>query len=173
MDIFDAIAKRRSVRKFHADRAVDEAAVKKILEAGLLAPTAGNGQAWRFFVVRDRELKRKLALEAGHQKFIDEAPVAIVVCSDLDEAEHHYGERGRKTYALQETAAAIENMMLAAVALGFGTCWIGAFDEAQAAKILELPKNLRTLAIIPIGVPDVPELRTPPRKKMEDVVVFR
>lgn len=173
MDLFEAIAKRRSVRQFRSDAPVDDAIVRKILEAGIAAPTAGNGQPWRFIVVRDGALKKRLAFEAGHQRFIDQAPVAIVVCADLDEAEKQYGKRGRKTYALQDTAAAIENILLAAVGLGLGSCWVGAFNESVAAEILELPSHVRPLAILPIGISAEPGSRAPVRHKLEKVAIFR
>lgn len=173
MDLFDAISKRRSIRQFKVDGVVDEASVLKILEAAFLAPSAGNGQSWRFEVVRDKELKRRLATEAGHQHFIEQVPVAIVVCIDLDLAAKKYGERGRNTYGLQDTAAAVENMLLAVTALGLGSCWVGAFDESIAAKILDLPSNIRPVAILPIGVPNEPAVRVPPRKRLQDVVRFR
>lgn len=172
MDIFETIAKRRSIRQF-TGAPVNDDAIKKILEAGIAAPSAGNCQPWRFVVVRDKELKKKLAFEAGHQRFIDEASVAIVVCADLDVAEKGYGERGRETYALQDTAAAIENMLLAATALGLGSCWVGAFNETVAAEILGLSNSTRALAILPIGVAAGPVTRVPLRMKIEDVVTFR
>lgn len=173
MDIFEAIQKRRSIRQFDPAKPVGDDVVQKVLEAGIMAPSAGNGQSWRFFVVRDRALKKRLALEAGHQAFIDECPVAIVVCSDLASAEEGYGERGRGTYSLQETAAAVENMLLAITALGFGCCWVGAFNESVASEILGLPKGVRPLAILPIGVPAEPKAKIPPRMKIEEVTTFR
>lgn len=173
MDLFEAIAKRRSVRQFDKDKPVGDEIVKKILEAGISAPSAGNGQCWRFYVVRDSKIKHRLALEAGHQLFIDHAPVAIVACADLQLSEERYGERGRKTYSLQDTAAAIENMLLAATALGFASCWVGAFDESIAAQILALPKHVRPVAMLPIGVPTEAEHRAPKRKKIEEVAEFR
>ena len=173
MDIFESIAKRRSIRQFREGDPVDEATVRKILDAGIAAPSAGNCQCWRFTVVRDRALKHRLAFEAGHQRFIEQAPVAIVVCADLDVAAKTYGDRGSGTYALQETAAAIENMLLAITALGYGSCWVGAFNESVAAEILGLPKHVRPLAILPIGIPAEPAMHTPPRLKIEEVVTFR
>lgn len=173
MDIFEAISRRRSIRQFDPEGQVDDEAVKKILGAGTAAPSAGNGQSWRFIVVRDRELKHRLAFEAGHQRFIDQAPVAIVVCADLSAAEKSYGERGRSTYALQDTAAAIENMLLAVTAMGLGSCWVGAFNEGVAAEILGLSSDVRPLAILPIGHPAEPALRVPPRRGLEDVAAFR
>jgi len=173
MDVFEAIARRRSVRQFAAEKPVDEEAVRRILEAGIAAPSAGNGQSWRFVVVRDPEVKHRLAYEAGHQRFIDQAPVAIVVCADLDAAEKGYGERGRETYALQDTAAAIENMLLAICDMGLGSCWVGAFSEAVASEILGLAGNVRPLAILPVGFPAEPSLRVPPRRRVEEVSTFR
>jgi nitroreductase len=85
--------------------------------------------------------------------FIKEAPVVIVVCSDLDRIKLRYGERGEKLYSIQDTAASIMIILLAAQALGLGTCWVGAFDEERIKEILELPRNLRPLAIIPVGYP--------------------
>lgn len=173
MDLLEAITRRRSVRKFNPAHPVDEATVQRILEAAIAAPSAGNGQSWRFFVVRDKEIKHRLAYEAGHQLFIEQAPVVIVVCSDLEKAEERYGERGSKTYSLQETAAAIENMLLTITSLGLGSCWVGAFNEPIAAEILGLSKNLRPLAILPIGEPAEHSNRVPPRLKIEEVTTYR
>lgn len=173
MDLFEAILKRRSIREFRADRPVDDGQIKKILEAAICAPSAGNGQNWHFEVIRDPGIKHRLSTEAGHQRFIADVPVTIVVCADLERAEMGYGTRGRETYALQETAAAIENMLLVITALGLGTCWVGAFNEQRAAEILGLPKNLRPVAMLPIGVPAESSTRVPPKRKLEEVVSYR
>lgn len=172
MDIFELIKTRRSIRSFDSSKQIDDGTVKKILEAGIWAPSAGNTQCWRFFVVRDEEIKGRLAVEAGHQPFIAQAPVVIVVTADLDHIEKSYGERGRFTYALQDTAAAIENMLLTITALGLGCCWVGAFLEEKAAKILDLPPNLRPLAILPIGHP-AEKPSAPRRRKLEEVTIYR
>jgi nitroreductase len=172
MELFEALEVRRSVRKFRTDHPIGDNTLQKILQAGLRAPSAGNEQAWRFIVVRDAHLKKRLATEAGHQAFIQQAPVAIVVVADLRRAGERYGDRGRLTYALQDTSAAIENMLLAITALGLGACWVGAFDEQKASEILELSGNLRPVAILPIGAPEeAPE--APPRRAIEDIVEFR
>lgn len=173
MDLFEVLKLRRSVRQFRRDVAVDDGTLRRILEAGIQAPSAGNEQCWRFIAVRDEGLKRRLATEAGHQVFIEQAPVVIVVCADLEAAGKKYAERGRDTYALQETAAAIENMLLAASALKLGSCWIGAFDECKASQILELPASLRPVAMLPIGEPAEPATRVPPRRRLEEVAEFR
>lgn len=172
MDLFEIIKMRRSTRKFDPTKPVDERMVAKILEAAIWAPSAGNTQSWRFQVVRDPKLKARLATDAGHQSFINDAPVVIVVCADLDHLERSYGERGRFTYALQDTAAAIENMLLAITALGLGCCWIGAFNEEAAAKILGLPNDLRPVAMLPIGVP-AERPKPPPRRDISEVTTYR
>lgn len=172
MDLFEIIKMRRSIRRFDPAKPVDERTVTKILEAGIWAPSAGNTQCWMFHIVRDTDLKKRLATEAGHQPFINDAPVVIVVCADLDHLERSYGERGRFTYALQDTAAAIENMLLSVTALGLGCCWIGAFNEDAAAKILGLPKGLRPVAMLPIGVP-AERPKPPPRRSLAEITVYR
>jgi nitroreductase len=173
MDIFEAIQARRSVRQFDEAKGVSDEVLNKIVEAGIMAPSAGNGQSWHFVVVRDEQSRRRLATEAGHQLFIRQAPAVIVVCADLELAEKGYGIRGRDTYALQETAAAIENMLLAVTALGLASCWVGAFDEDKAREILDLPKNFRPVAMLPIGAPAENVKRVPPRRRLSDVITRR
>jgi len=173
MELFDVIEHRRSVRQFRADREISEEELEKILHAAIMAPSSGNTQCWRFVVIRDPELRRRIATEAGHQLFISQAPVTVVVCADLNRAYETYGTRGRDTYSLQDTAAAAENMLLAAWGLGLGACWVGAFDEEKAAEILDLPKGVRPLSIIPIGAPAEPTKRVPPRRDFKEVVDLR
>jgi len=152
MDLYEAIRKRQSTRSFTSED-VPEETVKKLLAAGVLAPTAGNLQPWRFFVVRDTKVKHMLAEAALGQRFVEEAPVVIVVCADLDVCAHGYGSRGENLYAIQDTAAAVENILLAVVAEGLGACWVGAFREDIAARALSLPPGLRPLALLPVGHP--------------------
>jgi len=171
MEFFDVINNRRSVRQFKNDPIPDEH-ISQILDAAHMAPSSGNTQCWRFYVIKDPDVKKHLATDAGHQLFIAQAPVAIVMVADLDAVGEGYGERGRSTYALQDTAVAAENILLAATALGYGSCWVGAFDEMAATKILDLPSNLRPVAILPIGHPNEPTKRVPPRKKVEEVTKF-
>jgi len=169
MDILTIIKSRRSIREFKNDDIPDEAIIK-ILEAGVWAPSEGNLQPWKFYVVKDKKKKVQLARAALEQFFISDAPVAIVVCADL-KATSPYGARGTQLYCLQSTAAAIQNMLLTAHSLGFGTCWVGAFDEEQVSKILDLPPELRPVAIIPVGYPA--ESPAPPsRKKVSKVTEF-
>ena len=102
----------------------------------------------------------------------EEAPVVLVVCVDLPEAQGRYGARGRDLYSLQDTAAAVQNVLLLAHSMGLGTCWVGAFNEAQAAKAIDLPDLLRPVALIPVGYP-AEEPRPPGRKALKDVIAYR
>ncbi|MEM1559064.1 MAG: nitroreductase family protein [Candidatus Bathyarchaeia archaeon] len=152
MDIFQAITGRRSIRTFKTDPVSRETLIR-ILEAAQWAPSAGNMQARDFIVVEDQDVKVKLAEASWGQYFIAEAPVVVVVCANLERSAQRYGERGRTLYAILDAAAAVENMLLAAYALGLGTCWIGAFDDDRVKRILSLPDHVKPIAIIPIGYP--------------------
>lgn len=151
MDVFEAMEKRHSVRSFDSSREVPDELVEEVLRCACLAPSAGNVQPWRFLVVRDRGIKEALAAAALGQRFVAQAPVVIVVCADLEAHAGSYGKRGVELYAVQDTAAAVQNMLLAATALGLGTCWVGAFHENEAARALGLPGHLRPLALVPMG----------------------
>lgn len=168
MDVFNAIKGRRSIRSFKR-KDVPDNDLRKILEAGIWAPSAGNLQSWEFIIVKRDDVKRELARAAYGQHFIAEAPVVIVVCANIERSAAYYGERGRTLYTLQDTAAAIQNILLAAYALGYGTCWIGAFSEEAVKEILEIPYNIRPVAIIPLGIPAT-KPRPPPRMPLEKVV---
>lgn len=171
-ELLQLIKTRRSVRAFRPDRPVSEEQIQTLLEGARWAPSGGNVQPWRFSVVRDASLRKQLATAALGQSFVAEAPVVIVVCVHLPEAQARYGARGRDLYSLQDTAAAVQNMLLLAHSMGLGTCWVGAFDEPQAAQALDLPEALRPVALIPVGYPDE-QPRAPGRKGLAEVVTYR
>lgn len=152
MDVIEAIRTRRSIRSYKKESISDED-LNKILEAATWAPSAGNLNPWEFIVVKDEENKVKLSEAALEQYFISEAPVVVVVCANVTRTSSVYGERGKRLYCIQDCAAATQNLMLAAHSLGYGTCWVGAFDDQEVAKILKLPSNVIPLAIVPIGKP--------------------
>ncbi len=152
MEILEAIRLRRSIRRFRGD-GIPESTLALLEEALLAAPSAGNLQSRRFFFVLRREVREKLAAAAYGQESIRSAPLAVVGCADLRIARR-YGERGTALYALQDVAASVQNLLVAAAGLGLGAVWVGAFDEGQAAGILGLPPHLRPVAIVPVGFPD-------------------
>ena len=168
MDVFEAIKTRRSIRAF-TKQDVSKEDVRKLLDAARWAPSAGNIQPWEFIVVRDLETKKELSTAALDQTFIEEAPVVIVVCANLILSARGYDIRGSSLYCLQDTAAAIQNMLLAACALGLATCWVGAFYEEEARKVLNIPNGVRPIAIIPVGHPaEKPE--APYRRPLSEIV---
>lgn len=152
MDVFEAIKERRSVRAYSAE-GVSEADVARLIEAARWAPSAGNTQPCELVIVKDKEIKRKLSKAALNQTFIEKAPVVIVVCADLSRSSRGYGSRGTNLYSIQDTAAATENMLLVAHELGLATCWVGAFQEDAVAEAVKAPRNMRPVAIIPVGHP--------------------
>jgi nitroreductase len=168
MDLMEAIKGRRSIRKFKA-KTVPEEVIMQIIEAATYAPSAGNIQPWRFIIAKNPVLKKNLARAAFNQSLIEEAPIVVIVCADENQIEPRYGTRGKSLYCLQDTAAATQNILLFAHALGLGTCWIGAFDEELAKRAVNAPEGVRPVAMVPIGYPDVvPRTRT--RKPLNEVV---
>ena len=168
LDLKEAILRRRSIRSF-TDEEISDEDVGQIIKTGTFAPSAGNCQPWEFLVVRDRTTKQKLAEAAFGQRFVSKAPVVIVVCANIKRSTSRYGSRGQDLYCIQDTAAAIENMLLMAVSKGLGTCWVGAFNEILAKESLELPVGIRPVAIIPIGYP-AGTPRMPRRRSFNEVV---
>jgi len=152
LDVFEAIRSRRSIRAFTREE-VSEEDVRKLIDAARWAPSAGNIQPWEFIIVRDAEIKRRLSIAALDQTFIEEAPVVIVVCANEMMSGGGYGMRGVTLYCIQDTAAAIQNILLTAYALELGTCWVGAFREDEARRILNVPRSVRPVAIVPVGHP--------------------
>lgn len=150
MDVFEAIKGRRSIRAFKR-RDVSDENVEKLIDAAMWAPSAGNIQPCEFIIIRKPDVKRRLAEAAWEQSFIEEAAVAIVVCANENRSSQRYGDRGKSLYCIQDTAAAIQNIHLAAYSLGLGTCWIGAFKEHDVRQILNVPQGIRPVAIVPVG----------------------
>jgi nitroreductase len=170
LEVFEAIKTRRSIRAF-TNEEVSEEEVRKLIDAATHAPSAGNIQPWEFIMVRDPRRKRGLVVAALDQTFIEEAPVVIVVCADEVQSDWGYGARGVALYCLQDTAAAIQNMLLAACALGLGTCWVGAFNEEEVRRVVNTPRGVRPVAIVPVGHPaEKPSPRS--RRSMTEIVHY-
>lgn len=172
MRVTEAIKQRRSVRVF-TDDAVSARDIDALVAAAQAAPSAGNRQAWHLVVIRDAELRHRIATEAANQPFIATAPVVLVFCVEPELNRDRYAERGLHLYCIQDAAAAIENVLLTATELGLGTCWCGGFDEAKAAEILELPDARRPVAIVPVGhaAADLPP--QPGRRDLNQLVTYR
>ena len=157
MNVLEAIGARRSIRKFRPKPISDEK-LKMVLEAGRLAPSAGNRQPWLFVVVKKLERKRAVAKAADNQTFIADAGVIIVALGDPEASPRWFR---------QDPMIAVEHMVLAATDLGYGTCWIGAFNEEEVKRILRIPRKLKVIALLPIGFPNESPLPRPRRPLKE------
>ncbi|RMF05356.1 nitroreductase family protein [Candidatus Woesearchaeota archaeon] len=153
LDVLDAIYRRRSVRKYKSIP-IDIDLAARLVDAAIRAPSAGNLQSWKFVYVSDRETRHKISEACFDQHWMNTAPAHIVVCSDPSKLAKFYGVRGELKYSIQECAAAIENLILAAEKYGLGTCWVGAFDENKLKSVLGIPDGVNVEAVITVGYPD-------------------
>ncbi len=150
---------RRSVRVYqHVD--VSDDLVRDLLEAAMSAPSAVAKDPWEFIVIRQPEILAKIADGLPNGKMLTDAPVGIVICGDLNRAHD-----GQLSYMLQDCSAAIENLLLAATALGLGACWLGVHPRedrvAHLRSLLNIPQSVIPVATIAIGWPaELPEART-------------
>ena len=149
-DVFDCMRESHSVRQFKED-SIPEPTLTRILEAGCWAPSAGNLQPWYFYVVKNQQVKEKVVVACFEQQQVKHSPIIIVVLADPAKSNERYGERGAQLYCIQDTAVAVENMILAAYGLGIDSCWVGAFDEVEVQTIVEAPPRLRAVAILCLG----------------------
>ncbi len=153
MDTLEAIETRRSIRRY-LERPVEFEKITTILDAARKAPSAGNLQTWRFIVISDRNLIKQLSEYSIEQYWIQTAPIVIVIAAVPEKQEMYYGLRGKRLYAVQDCAAAIQNLMLAATDLGLGTCWIGAFEEDKVRALFDIPADVRPQALVTLGYAD-------------------
>jgi nitroreductase len=175
MELFDALNQRRCIRSY-TDETVTEEEINKLISAAIRAPSSGNRQSWRFVIIRKPEtidvMYRAASYSTQHQKFVKQAPVNIVVCADLSLWKSvPYRERGETLFAIQDTAAAIQNLLLAACEMNLGACWVGLFDEDRVRQALNIPKHIRPMAIIPVGH-HKSKTKPTPRKAMKDVAYY-
>lgn len=171
MDFFDVVRSRRSVRGY-SDMGIEQAKLQQLLEAANRAPSAGNLQAYEIVVVRDPQRRRALVRACGDQWFVGKAPVVLVFFAHPARSAPRYRERGESLYAVQDATIACTYAMLAATALGLGSVWVGAFNEAQVRAPLDVPEGWLPVAILPIGYP-AERPPAPSRRSLSDLVLER
>jgi len=166
--LMDLIEKRKSIRSYKPQD-VEEEKLNYILQAFRKAPSAKNLQPWKLIIVKDKKKISDLSIACNNQTFLSEAPILIVACAKEDEA---YGVMGgyMNSYPI-DIALALEHLILAATEKGLGTCWIGAFKEKLVKDLLDVPDNVRVVAITPVGYPAV-EGRTRGRKPISKIVCY-
>jgi nitroreductase len=170
MEFSEVIAKRRSVRHFNNKLDVSDEDLRYLLETAVTAPTAGNIQPWRFTVVRTLEAREKLAA-ALRQRWATNAPVVIVVSADPRPCAARYGDRGERLYAIQDTSAAVEHLLLATVDRGLASCWIGAFDTDAVREAVGIQSPIEPIAILPIGY-SAESAGRPARRPLSEVTTW-
>jgi nitroreductase len=166
MDVFEAIRTRRSIRRYKK-KLVEKKKLAKVLEAARLAPSAANRQPWSFVVVTDNKVKESLRLAYNENWFVS-APVIVVACVFPEKAWTRDGEE----YGKVDVSIAMQNLILAAWEEGLGTCWVGAFKESLVKRALGIPKNVRVIAMTPLGYPAEHKGPVKDRKPLEEIVHY-
>ena len=166
MDVFEAIGARYSVRGYSPEP-VDDATLQKVLEAARRAPTAANRQAFRIVVVHTRGREDELLRIYGKPWFV-QAPLVLAMIAVPGEAWRRADD---KPYDEVDATIALDHLVLAATALGLGTCWIADFDPATARDVLGLPDDVEPLAFTPLGLPVKPSAATR-RRPLAEIVRY-
>jgi nitroreductase len=171
-DFFETVRHRHSVRSYQADMPVEKEKLHALLEMASAAPSAGDLQSYRIVVVQAQSERQALREAADDQRFIAEAPVCLVFCSDSHRSEEEFGERGAHLYSLQDATIAAAYAQLAAVAVGLGSTWVGRFDEGKVQQLLDLEPELHPVALLSIGYPaELPHASS--RRPLNEMVQFR
>ncbi|UCG01942.1 MAG: nitroreductase family protein [Candidatus Heimdallarchaeota archaeon] len=164
---FNLVEKRRAIRKYKQDNIPDED-IRRMLNAARLAPSANNSQPWTFIVVKDQKTKELLSRPSS-QSFIVDANVIMVVLGDPS-----VSCCPAATWTTRDPIIATDHLVLAATALGYGTCWIATYESRpkewieEVKKVLKIPKHLHIIVLVAIGVPDEnPPPR--PRKNLQEI----
>lgn len=171
-DFFETVRHRHSVRKFQTQRGIEQEKLHAILEMAASAPSAGDLQSYRLFVVTDARKRAAVADLTPRQEFVRDAPLLLLVCADPLRASHRFGERGRDLYAVQDATIAATYAQLAVVASGLASTWVGDFPEAELKTLLGCAPELQPVALLCIGYPaELPE--ETPRRPLTEVVEYR
>jgi nitroreductase len=159
--LVDVILSRQSIRHYESKK-IPTDTLNRILEAGRKAPSAMNRQPWRFVVVTNHQIKKKLSTWF-FAKHVKEAPVLIVGCAKTGFLDRKWSVTG--------TSIALQNMVIAAWAMGIGSCWIGGFKEARVKQLLKIPEKWKIVALVTFGYPaETPHVKR--KKPIEKVVSF-
>ncbi len=158
MDAIKNILTRRSIRKF-TEQAVSDDMIKKLIEAGVHAPSARNFQPWHFIVLSDKDKMKKITEVHPNAGMLSRAPLGILVCGDMKLQDS-------EGYMAQDLSAVTQNILLAAHAHGLGSVWLGVFPRQERIKgireILEIPDHILPFSLIAIGYPA--EEKDPPQR---------
>lgn len=172
----EIIQKRRSIRNFK-NKPVDDTAIRSIVDAARLSPSACNAQPWRFIAVTEKSLLEELVNRgmggAVPNKWAASAPVIIIGCAVLNLMTHYLGEAVKGIqYHQIDMGISMEHMVLRATEMGLGTCWIGWFREKNIRKILNIPKDWKIISLIALGYPQNESTTTSSRFDLDEILFF-
>ncbi len=164
MDILELIRTRRSIRKFIQDDINDET-IDKFIEAARWAPSGLNNQPWRFIIIRNQSKKEQLSKFTKYNQIIEDAPLLIVVFLDHNSSYD-------RTKDVQAIGACIQNILLTAHYLEFGSCWLGEIlnNREKVERLLEVPESLESMAVVALGLP-VKKITEGYRKPKEQMII--
>jgi nitroreductase len=168
VEFFEVVRARQSIRVF-TDQPVEEEKLGAILDAAVnRAPSAGNLQAYRVYVVTRLEDRRALRRVARDREYMTSAPVVLVFCTDTGQAVERYRERASR-YSVMDAAIAADHAMLAATALGLASVVVGSFDDDGVWRAIGEPEGIAPVLMLPLGYPaERPERR--PRRPIRELV---
>jgi nitroreductase len=164
---FVELARSRYACRSYQDRSIEEEKLARVLEAVRLAPSGSNRQPWKFIVVKDQEVKRRLVPACAGQRFIATAPAVIAGVGLMPDRIMSCGIPGDPI----DVAIAMEHLSLAATAEGLATCWIGAFSQDDVREVLGVPDTAWVIELMTLGYPaDAPRPKN--RKPLSEIVAF-
>jgi nitroreductase len=148
MDALNCIFTRRSIRKFTGEPVTDDQ-LHTILRAGFSAPTANNKRPWHFIVIRNPATLDAITKVHPYSKMLPSAGCGILVCGDTAKNDNLH-------YLAEDCSAAIENMLLAAHALGLGAVWLGIHPREERARavheLMDIPADIFPVGLVAVGV---------------------
>lgn len=166
MSVLEIIRNRGSIRRYK-EISISKEKLTKILESARLAQSAANRQPWQFIVITESSIKESMIPATGNQRFVGEADIVVVCLADPNESARVGAFEG----FLIDLAIAIENMVLTAWELGIGSCWIGAFNEREIRKLLNIPDTLRVVSLLTLGYPDQ-KIQSKYRKSILEIIHY-
>ncbi len=167
MEVEEAIRKRKSVRAYRKEK-IPREKIEKILDSVRMAPSAKNKQDWKFVIIDDEDEKEQIYKAANKQRFVKEAPVVIAGIATEPEFMMSCDIPG----GIVDVSIALDHLTLKAAEEGLGTCWIGAYDQEEAKKILEIPEDHKIVCLMTLGYPKKSLDKTEKRRKNLKEIIY-
>lgn len=196
MDTFEAISQRRSVKHYDPNHEMTEEEIKKLLDVALLSPTAFNIQNWRFVIVKDKELKKKIRKEAWNQEQVTDASLFIILCADLKAWEkdpvrywkygpkevrdimvpaidsyYRHKDQVQRDEAMRSCGIVAQTIMIAAKAMGYDSCPMDGFDFDAVGKLIHLPADHVIAMFVAVGKATKEAWPRPGQLPLDEVVI--